>query len=380
MAEQKRDYYEVLGVSKTADADELKKAYRVLAKKYHPDANPGDKEAEAKFKEASEAYAILSDPEKRRQYDQFGHAAFDGASGFSGGTGFNTADFSDVFGGMGDLFGDLFGGGGSSGFSGFTRGTTGRSTGPLRGANIRQTVRISFDEMVTGCTKSVTYNYKEECKTCGGSGAKPGSQKTTCTTCGGTGQVTYTQQSLFGMTRTLRACTDCGGSGKIIKEKCPDCRGAGYTTVRKTIQVNIPAGIDNGQAVRVAGKGEPGVNGGERGDLLVDVVVSTSNHFERDGDDVYTEEKISFATATLGGTIIVKTVDGQVEYKVKAGTQSGTRERLRGKGIPNVRNPKDRGDHYVILTIVTPTLLNSKQKKALADFADTMGDKTYGKK
>ncbi|MBR6410225.1 MAG: molecular chaperone DnaJ, partial [Clostridia bacterium] len=286
---------------------------------------------------------------------------------------------SDIFGGMGDLFGDLFGGGGSSGFSGFTRGT-GRSTGPLRGANIRQTVRISFEEMVTGCTKSVTYNYKEECPKCGGSGAKSGTQKTTCPTCGGTGQVSYTQQSLFGMTRTVRACTECGGSGKIIKEKCPDCRDTGYNTVRKTIQVNIPAGIDNGQAVRVAGKGEPGVNGGERGDLLVDVVVSSSNHFERDGYDVYTEEKISYATAVLGGTILVKTVDGQVEYKVKAGTQSGTCERLRGKGIPHVRNPKERGDHYVILTIVTPTLLNSKQKKALAEFADTMGDKTYGKR
>jgi molecular chaperone DnaJ len=366
----KRDYYEVLGVDKNADDAALKSAYRKLAKKYHPDVNPGDKEAEAKFKEATEAYGVLSDPEKRRQYDQFGHAAFENGGGGAGGFGFDFSgsDFSDIF---SDLFGGMFGGGGRS---------SSRSNGPMRGASLRARVNITFEEAVFGCEKELEISLKDECTTCHGTGAKPGTSPVTCTRCKGEGRIVYSQQSLFGMTRTLRACSDCGGSGKIIKEKCPDCRGTGYITTRKTIQVNIPAGIDNGQAVRVTGKGEPGVNGGERGDLLVDVVVSTSNHFERDGYDVYTEEKISFATAALGGTILVKTVDGQVEYKIKPGTQSGTRERLRGKGIPNVRNPKDRGDHYVILTIVTPTLMNSKQKKALADYAEAMGDKTCGKK
>lgn len=376
MAEEKRDYYEVLGVAKTATDAEIKKAYRVLAKKYHPDANPGDKEAEAKFKEASEAYAILSDAEKRRTYDQFGHAAFEqgggGAGGGFGGFDFNGGGFGDIFGGMGDIFGDLFGGGRSS----YSR----NPGGPEPGANIRVTIRISFDEMVKGCTKSVTINYKDECETCKGSGAKAGTQKETCKSCNGSGQVVRTQQTFLGMTRSVGQCPECGGTGKIIREKCPDCRGIGYKNTRKTFEVTIPAGIETGQAVRVSGKGEPGKNGGRRGDLMVEVVVSGSNRFERDGNDVYTEEKISFPTAALGGTIIVQTVDGQVEYKVPAGTQSGTKVRLRGIGISDVRDSKRKGDHYIILTVVTPTTLNSKQKKALGDYADTMGDTTYGKK
>ena len=375
MAEEKRDYYEVLGVSKTADDAEIKKAYRALAKKYHPDANPGDKEAEAKFKEASEAYAILSDAEKRRQYDQFGFAAF----GEGGGNGFGGFDFSggsgfsgDIF---GDIFGDLFGGGG---FGGFTRGTASNG-GAARGANVRTSVRISFDEMVKGCEKSITLNLKEDCPTCHGSGAKPGTEKETCKKCNGTGQVTYTQQSIFGMVRNVQPCPDCNGTGQIIKEKCPECKGIGYKSERKTLKVTIPAGIETGQSVRISGKGEPGVNGGPRGDLLVEVLVSNSNHFERDGMDVYTEEKISFPTAALGGPIRVKTVDGEVEYEVKAGTQTGTKVRLRGKGIPSVRDNTQRGDHYIILTIETPTILTSKQKEALQAYADTMGDPTKKK-
>lgn len=374
MAENKRDYYEVLGVPKTADDAELKKAYRVLAKKYHPDANPGDKEAEAKFKEASEAYAVLSDPEKRKQYDQFGHAAFsDGAGGFNGG-GFNFsgADFSDIFGGMGmgDIFGDLFGGGSRRR----------ERTGPSRGENIYVQVRISFDEMVKGCTKTVTVNTRDECPVCKGSGAKPGTSRETCQTCKGTGSVTYTQQSMLGMIRSQRPCPNCHGEGSIIREKCPTCKGSGYQSSRKSYEVTIPAGIDSGMSVRLSGKGEPGTHGGPRGDLLVEVVVSSSGRFQRDEYDVYTEEKISFPTAALGGTIIVRTVDGDVEYKVRPGTQTGTKERLRGKGIPNVRDPKSRGDHYVIFNVVTPTMLNSKQKKALLDYAAAMGDRTVSGK
>ncbi|MBO7364592.1 MAG: molecular chaperone DnaJ, partial [Lachnospiraceae bacterium] len=262
-------------------------------------------------------------------------------------------------------------GGGAAG--GFTRGTRSR-TGAMRGANVRTQVRISFDEMVKGCEKNITITSKETCTTCGGSGARPGTSKEKCTTCGGTGQVTYTQQSLFGMMRNVQACPDCGGTGQVIKDKCPDCRGTGYRAERKTLKVTIPAGIETGQAVRIAGKGEPGVNGGERGDLLVEVIVANSNRFERDGVDVYTEEKISFPTAALGGTIVVKTVDGEVEYDVKAGTQSGTRIRLRNKGIPYVRDASQRGDHYLILTVETPTGLTGKQKEALQAYAAAMGE------
>lgn len=371
----KRDYYEVLGVQKTATDDELKKAYRSLAKKYHPDAHPDDPDAEAKFKEASEAYAVLSDPKKRQQYDQYGFAAF----GEGGTAGFDGFDFSSS--GMGDIFGDIFGdlfGGGFGGFSSYS--TRGGRGGAQRGANIRTSVRITFDEMVKGCHKDITLNLKEECGTCHGTGAKPGSQIETCKTCNGTGQVTYSQQSIFGMVRNVQVCPDCKGTGKIIKDKCPDCKGIGYKTVRKTLNVTIPAGVESGQAVRLSGKGEPGSNGGERGDLLVEVIVADSNRFERDGMDVYTEEKISFPTAVLGGTIRVQTVDGQVEYEVKPGTPNGMRVRLRGKGIPNVRNASQRGDHYMVFTVEVPTGLNQKQKDALKAYADAMGDDKPNKK
>ncbi len=264
MAENKRDYYEVLGVDENADDAALKKAYRVLAKKYHPDMNPGDAEAEKKFKEASEAYAVLSDPEKRRQYDQFGHAAFEqgGAGGAGGFGGFDfSGDMGDIF---GDIFGDLFGGGRSRR----------SSNGPMQGANLSARVQITFEEAVFGCEKELELNLKDECVTCHGTGAKPGTSPETCPKCGGKGQVVYTQQSMFGMVRNVQACPDCHGTGKIIRDKCPDCRGTGYTSSRKKIQVTIPAGIDNGQSIRIRGKGEPGTNGGQRGDLLVEVVVA----------------------------------------------------------------------------------------------------------
>ena len=356
----KRDYYEVLGVSKDASEADLKKAYRQLAKKYHPDMNPGDEAAAEKFKEASEAYSVLSDAEKRKQYDQFGFAAFEqGGAG-----GYQDFDFNDIFGGMGDIFGDIFGGG---------RGRA-RNNGPMRGANIRTSVSISFEEAIFGCTKEVTINMKETCETCGGNGAKPGTNPETCSKCKGSGRVMIRQQSIFGMMQTETECPDCRGAGNIIKEKCPKCRGIGYTTVRKTIEVTIPAGIDNGMSVRIREKGDPGTKGGGRGDLMVEVRVGRSPDFERQDSNIFSEVPISFAKAALGGPIRIKTVDGEVEYDVKAGTQPNTRIRLRGKGVPSVHNADRRGDHYVTLTVQVPTHLGRKEKAALKEYAKACGE------
>lgn len=360
MAENKRDYYEVLGVDKSADEATIKSAYRKLAKKYHPDMNPGDKEAEAKFKEASEAYAVLSDPEKKKQYDQFGHAAFEqGGAGGYGGFDFNSADFGDIF---GDIFGDLFGGGRSS------RGGSRSYNGPMKGANVRASVRITFEESITGCEKEIEPIQKDECPTCHGTGAKPGTTSETCSKCGGKGQVVYTSQSLFGMVRNVQTCPECNGTGKVIKEKCPDCHGEGYIASRKKLSVSIPAGIDNGQAVRLKGKGEPGVNGGERGDLLVEVNIARHPIFVRNDMDIYSSAPISFAVAALGGDILIDTVDGKVSYSVKAGTQTDTKIRLKGKGVPSLRNKQVRGDHYVTLIIQTPDKLSSEAKRLMREF------------
>jgi len=359
----KRDYYEVLGVSKSAADDEIKKAYRNLAKKYHPDMNPGNKEAEAKFKEASEAYSVLSDADKRRQFDQFGHSAFDGGAGGAGGFDFNNmGDMGDIF---GDIFGDLFGGG-------RTRKT---SNGPMKGPNLRTDIRITFQDAVTGVEKELELNLKDECTTCHGSGAKPGSSAETCSKCGGKGQVVYTQQSLFGMVRNVQACPDCRGTGKIIKEKCADCYGAGYINKKKKIQVSIPAGIDNGQSIRIRDKGEPGSNGGERGDLLVEVTVSRHPIFQRQDYDIYSTAPISFAQAAIGGDVRINTVDGDVIYTVKAGTQTDTKVRLRGKGVPTLRNKQVRGDHYVTLVVQVPTKLSNEEKELLQKFDDAMTNK-----
>lgn len=367
MAETKRDYYEVLGVAKSASDSEIKSAYRKLAKKYHPDMNPGDAEAEKKFKEASEAYAILSDAEKRKQYDQFGHAAFEngGAGGGYGGFGgfdFNGADMGDIF---GDIFGDLFGGGGSRRRS---------NNGPMQGANVRASVRITFEEAVFGCEKELELTLKDTCTSCHGTGAKAGTSPETCPKCGGRGQVTYNQQTMFGTMQSVRTCPDCNGTGKIIKEKCPDCYGSGYISSRKKIQVSIPAGIDNGQSIRIREKGEPGINGGPRGDLLVEVIVSRHTTFQRQDMDIYSNVPISFAVAALGGTIQVDTVDGKVEYDVKPGTQTGTRVRLRGKGVPSLRNKAVRGDHYITLNVQVPTSLSSEAKEALRKFDEVSGN------
>ena len=368
MAEQKRDYYEVLGVDKNADDAALKKAYRALAKKYHPDMNPGDKEAEKKFKEASEAYAVLSDPEKRRQYDQFGHAAFDGGAGGAGGFGgfdFNGADFGDIF---GDIFGDLFGG---------RRGSAGARSGPMKGANLRTSVRITFEEAVFGTEKEIELTVKEECKTCHGTGAKQGTSPETCPKCGGKGQVVFTQQSFFGTVRNVQACPDCGGTGKIIKEKCTDCHGSGFVPMKKRFAVTIPAGIDNGQCKRLAGQGEPGINGGPRGDVLVEVIVGQHPIFQRQDTNIYSTVPVSFAVAALGGEVVIDTVDGKVIYDVKAGTQTDTRVRFKGKGVPSLRNKDLRGDHYVTLVVQTPEHLSAEAKELLRKFDEATEDSLH---
>ena len=361
MAETKRDYYEVLGVDRNADAATIKKAYRQLAKKYHPDMTPGDKEAEHKFKEASEAYSVLSDDNKRHQYDQFGHAAFEQGGGGAGGFDFNGADMGDIF---GDIFGDLFGGGSRRR----------ANNGPMKGANLRASVRITFEEAVFGCEKELELSLKDECTNCHGTGAKPGTSPETCPKCGGRGQVVMTQQSLFGMVQNVTTCPDCGGTGKIIKEKCTSCGGTGYTSSRKKIKVSIPAGIDNGQCVRIAGKGEPGTNGGPRGDLLVEVVVQRHPIFQRQDMNIYSTAPMSFAQATLGGDVRISTIDGDVMYNVKPGTQTDTRIRLKGKGVPSLRNKSVRGDHYVTLVVQVPTRLNNEAKEALKAFDAATGN------
>lgn len=360
----KRDYYEVLGVSKGASDSEIKSAYRKLAKKYHPDMNPGDKEAEAKFKEASEAYAVLSDADKRKQYDQFGHAAFEGGAGGGGGFDFSGMDMGDIF---GDIFGDFFGGGRSRG----------QNNGPMKGQNVRTSVSITFEEACFGVDKEIDITLKDECETCHGTGAKPGTSPETCQKCGGKGQVVFTQQSLFGVVRNVQTCPDCHGTGKVIKDRCPDCKGSGYISKRKKISVSIPAGIDNGQCVRIRDKGEPGVNGGGRGDLLVEVMVNRHPKFERHDRDIYSTEPISFAQAALGGDVRIKTIDGEVIYTVKPGTQTDTRVRLRNKGVPSLRNKQVRGDHYVTLVVSVPTNMTSEQKELLKKYDEAMtGEKS----
>lgn len=354
MAEQKRDYYEVLGVDRNADEAAIKKAYRVLAKKYHPDMNPGDAEAEKKFKEASEAYAVLIDPDKRKQYDQFGHAAFDGSAG-AGGFDFSGADFSDIF---SDIFGEFFGGGRQSA----------RNNGPMKGANLRTSVRISFEEAVFGCKKEIELTVKETCKTCHGSGAKPGTSPETCSKCGGKGQVVFTQQSFFGTVRNVQTCPECQGTGKVIREKCLDCRGTGYIPMKKRYSVEIPAGIDNGQSTRMPGLGEPGLNGGPRGDVLVEVIVGRHPIFQRQDMNIYSTVPMSFAVAALGGEIFIDTVDGKVVYDVKPGTQTDTKVRLKGKGVPSWRNREIRGDHYVTLVVQVPDKLSSEARDLLKQF------------
>ena len=357
---EKRDYYEILGVSKTADEADLKKAYRALAKQCHPDTHPGDADAEAKFKEISEAYAVLSDPEKRRQYDQFGHAAFDPNSGMGGGFGgFDFSDMGDIF---GDIFGDMFGG---------TRSR--QSNGPVKGANIKTSVRVKFDEAVFGCQKELELPLKDECVVCHGTGSQPGHNPETCPKCNGKGQVVFTQQSLFGVVRNVQTCPECSGTGKVIKFKCNQCSGTGYVKSKKKIQVAVPAGIDNGQSIRIREKGEPGTNGGGRGDLLVTVLVDRHPQFQRQEYDLFSTEPITFTQAALGGTITINTIDGPMDYEIKPGTQTDTKIKIKGKGVPTLRNKNTRGDLYVTLVVQVPDKLTEEQKNILNNFDEATG-------
>ena len=364
---EKRDYYEVLGVSKTATDDELKKAFRKLAKQYHPDLHPGDKACEEKFKEVNEAYEVLSDKDKRARYDQFGHAGVDPNYGAGGGAG---AGGFGGFGDMGDIFDSIFGGFGG----GFGGGRSANPNAPRRGEDIRANVVLDFMEACKGKTVKLRINRAEKCPDCHGTGAKPGTSPETCPKCGGKGQVVYTQQSFFGTVQNVQTCPDCQGTGKIIKEKCPDCGGTGYVASKKKISVSIPAGIDNGQSVRIREKGEPGVNGGPRGDLLVEVVVSRHPIFQRQDMHIFSTVPITFAQAALGADIRIKTVDGEVIYTVKPGTKTDTKVRLKGKGVPSLRNAQVRGDHYVTLVIQTPEHLSAEAKEALRKFDELTGN------
>ena len=364
----KRDYYEVLGVSKDASADDIKKAYRKITKANHPDLHPGDKECEERFKEANEAYEILSDEEKRKKYDQFGHAAFDPNAGFNGGGFGGFGDFGG-FGGFGDIFGDLFGGGFGGGFGG----TRSNPNAPRKGESVRASVNISFEEAAFGCKKEVTVARVEQCTDCGGSGCAPGTTPEICPDCNGTGSVRTTQRTPFGVVQSSGQCPKCRGTGKIIHMPCKTCRGMGSVRRQHKVEVNIPAGIDDGQTISKPGHGNAGINGGSDGDLLVSVIVRPHARFEREGTSVLLAQEISYAQAVLGAEVEVPTLDGKVKLTIPEGTQPGATFRLRGKGIPYLRGT-GRGDQFVTVDIKVPKNLTSSQKELLRQFAASMGD------
>ncbi len=367
---EKRDYYEVLGVDKSAGASEIKKAYYKLAKKYHPDVNPGDAEAEKMFKEINEAYAVLSDEDKKAKYDQFGHAAFEnGGAGGGYGAGF------EGFGDFGDIFSSFFGGG----FGGFGGGGSNRRNAPTRGDDVYVRITLTFEEAVRGCKKDITYGRVQKCADCSGSGAKKGTSAETCRKCGGSGQVRVQQRTMLGMMQTTRTCDECRGSGKIIKEPCTNCRGTGYVKISKTVSVTIPAGIDNDNNISLRGMGNEGRNGGPAGDLIISVTVKPHSVFERDGSDVYCEVPINYWEAVLGDEIEIPTLEGKEKFNIPEGTQTGTTFTLKGKGITRV-NTSSRGNLYIIVKVDVPKNPNAKQRELLTQLAESYGDKVKSKK
>ena len=370
MADNKRDYYEVLGVNKSAGEDEIKKAYRSLAKKYHPDMNPGDKEAEVKFKEVNEAYAVLSDSEKRSKYDRFGHDAFDptaGGGGYGGFSGFSGADFD---------FGDIF----SSFFGGATGSSRSRANAPVEGDDIAARVSVSFEEAAFGCKKEVNFARIENCPDCHGSGAEHEGDIENCPECKGLGRISVRQQTMLGYMQTQRTCQRCSGRGKIIKSPCKNCNGKGRIRINKKLEVNIPSGIDDRQNIILRGQGSAGLNGGPNGDLIIEIRVKEDKIFEREGNNIYCEIPISFVEATLGAEIDIPVLGGETEkFKIPEGTQSGSDFTLKNKGIPDI-NTKRRGDLIFKVSVETPKNLNSKQKELLRAFAESIGETPNNRK
>lgn len=363
---EKRDYYEVLGVQKSASEDDIKKAFRKVAKKYHPDLNPDDKESESRFKEANEAYAVLSDKEQRAKYDQFGHAGL-GDQGFGGFGGFGGQGFD-----VGDIFDNLFGGG----FGGFGGGSS-RRNGPVRGANLKYRISLDFLEAAFGVEREITLTKEDLCDTCQGTGAKPDTHSKKCSVCGGTGQVSQRQQTMFGTVMTNRTCSACGGKGTIIEHPCEDCRGTGRRDKKKKLKVNVPAGINHGEMLTLRGEGEPGQKGGPYGDLYIEVSIKPHPIFKREGYNTYCEIPVTFPQAALGADLQIPTIDGPYSYKIKEGTQPGEMFTIRGKGIPHVNRENVRGDHIVKIIVEVPRNLDQKQKDMLREFETSCSDRNY---
>ena len=377
---EKRDYYEVLGIGKNATDAEIKSAYRKLAKKYHPDLNPGDKEAEEKFKEVNEANDVLSDPQKRQRYDQFGFAGVD--PNYAAANGGGAGGFGGGFGGvdLGDIFGDIFGGGFGGGFSGFGGGSSTRTANaPRKGHDIQASVILTFEEAAHGCSKKITINRQDTCPDCGGTGAAKGTSPETCPDCGGRGYVVTQQRTPFGVMQSQQPCSHCGGRGTIIRNPCKTCRGTGKTAARKSLEINIPAGIDDDQNIALRGQGDAGSNGGPAGDVIVHVTVKADPMFERDGYDVTIHVPITFSQAVLGDDVEVPTVDGRIVQHIPEGTQSGTKFRLRGQGIQYL-NGHGRGDQYVIVDVEIPKKVTRAQREALKAFEDSMKEDNYEKR
>ena len=377
---EKRDYYEVLGIGKNATDAEIKSAYRKLAKKYHPDLNPGDKEAEEKFKEVNEANDVLSDPQKRQRYDQFGFVGVD--PNYAAANGGGAGGFGGGFGGvdLGDIFGDIFGGGFGGGFSGFGGGSSTRTANvPRKGHDIQASVILTFEEAAHGCSKKITINRQDTCPDCGGTGAAKGTSPETCPDCGGRGYVVTQQRTPFGVMQSQQPCSHCGGRGTIIRNPCKTCRGTGKTAARKSLEINIPAGIDDDQNIALRGQGDAGSNGGPAGDVIVHVTVKADPMFERDGYDVTIHVPITFSQAVLGDDVEVPTVDGRIVQHIPEGTQSGTKFRLRGQGIQYL-NGRGRGDQYVIVDVEIPKKVTRAQREALKAFEDSMKEDNYEKR